>query len=73
MSNSTEISTSELRKLKGKALTRIDREQKVLHSGQYGVPRLVMNIALDFMEKYPTMSWGDALFAAQAYCDRTHG
>jgi hypothetical protein len=31
-----------------------------------------MNIALDFMEKHPHMSWPQAIFAAQAYFDRTH-
>ena len=63
---------SELRKLKGRALARIDREQKMLASGPLGTERLVLNIALDYMERHPGMTWSQAVFAAQAYCDRTH-
>ena len=64
--------TSDLRKLKGRALARIDREQKMLASGPLGAPRLVLNIALDYMERHPNMPWSEAVFAAQAYCDRAH-
>lgn len=66
------LTTSDIRKLKGRSLTRIDREQKMLASGPLGAERLVLNIALDFMERHPGMSWSQAVFAAQAYCDRTH-
>ncbi len=66
------LATSELRKLKGQALARIDREQKMLASGPLGPERLVLNIALDYMERHPGMPWSQAVFAAQAYCDRTH-
>jgi len=64
--------TSDLRKLKGRALARIDCEQKMLASGPLGLERLVLNIALDYMERHPGMSLSQAIFAAQAYCDRTH-
>ncbi|MEN3812050.1 hypothetical protein ABH309_05070 [Chromobacterium piscinae] len=66
------LATSELRKLKGRALARIDREQKMLASGPLGAERLVLNIALDYMERHPGMTWSQAVFAAQTYCDRTH-
>ena len=66
------LSTSDLRKHKGRALMRIDQEQKMLNSGSLGSERLIMNVALDYMERYPSMSYQDAIFAAQAYCDRTH-
>lgn len=65
-------SPSELRKLKGRTLARFDQEQKILSSGPLGAQRLIMNIALDFMEKHSDMTLEQALFAAQAYCDRTH-
>ena len=65
-------SPSHLRKLKGQTLSRFDSEQKMLSSGPLGTERLIMNIALDFMEKHPHMSWPQAIFAAQAYFDRTH-
>ena len=66
------LATSDLRKLKGRALARIDQEQKMLASGPLGAERLVLNIALDYMERYPGMSRSQAIFAAQAYCDRAH-
>lgn len=66
------LATAELRKLKGRTLARIDREQKVLASGPLGAERLILNVALDFMESHPGMSWSQAIFAAQAYCDRAH-
>ncbi len=66
------LATPELRKLKGRALARIDREQKMLASGPLGAERLVLNIALDYMECRPGMPWNQAVFAAQAYCDRAH-
>lgn len=66
------LPTLELRKLKGRALTRIDNEQKMLTSGPLGTERLVLNIALDYMERHPSMSLSEAIFAAQAYCDRAH-
>jgi hypothetical protein len=66
------LPTSELRKLKGRSLTRIDREQKMLASGPLGAERLVLNIAVDYMERHPGMPWSNAVFAAQAYCDRAH-
>jgi hypothetical protein len=62
----------ELRKLKGRALTRLDSEQKMLASGPRGAERLVLNIAVDYMERHPSMSWSQAVFAARAYCDRAH-
>ena len=46
-------SPSHLRKLKGQTLSRFDSEQKMLSSGPLGTERLIMNIALDFMEKHP--------------------
>lgn len=66
------LTTPDIRKLKGRSLTRIDREQKMLTSGSLGAERLILNIALDYMERHPGMSWNHAIFAAQAYCDRTH-
>ena len=62
----------ELRKLKGRALTRLDSEQKMMASGPLGAERLVVNIAVDYMERHPGMSWSQAVFAASAYCDRAH-
>jgi len=73
MSRNTKLTIQQSRRLKGEALTRIDREQKMLESGRLGVPRLVMNIALDFQEKYPNMTWEEALQAAFGYVDRTFG
>ncbi len=35
--------------------------------------RLVMNIALDFQEKYPSMTDEQAMTAALGYCERTYG
>lgn len=72
MSNLIPRSTLDHRKQKGRALARLDREQKMLSSGTLGTQRLLMNIALDYMEKHPAMNWEQALFAAQAYCDRAH-
>jgi hypothetical protein len=69
---SSPLATPELRKLKGRALTRIDSEQKMLASGPLGAERLVLNIALDYMERHSGMSLKDAVFAAEAYCDRAH-
>lgn len=66
------LATSDLRKLKGRTLSRIDSEQKMLASGPLGAERLVFNIALDYMERHPGMTWSQAVFAAQAYCDRAH-
>ncbi|KAB8042288.1 hypothetical protein [Janthinobacterium aquaticum] len=66
------LTTPELRKLKGRALARIDSEQKMLASGSLGAERLVLNIALDYMERHPGMPLSEAVFAAQAYCDRAH-
>lgn len=66
------LATSDLRKLKGRTLSRIDSEQKMLASGPLGAERLVLNIALDYMERHPGMTWSLAVFAAQAYCDRAH-
>lgn len=66
------LATSDLRKLKGRTLSRIDSEQKMLASGPLGADRLVLNIALDYMERHPGMTWSQAVFAAQAYCDRAH-
>lgn len=65
-------SPSELRKLKGRTLARFDQEQKTLSSGPLGAQRLILNIALDFMEKHSNMTWEQALFAAKAYFDCTH-
>lgn len=72
MSNLVPRSTPEHRKQKGRALARLDREQKMLSSGPLGAQRLLVNIALDYMEKHPNMNREQALFAAQAYCDRAH-
>ena len=66
------LATSDLRKLKGRTLSRIDSEQKMLASGPLGADRLVLNIALDYMERHPGMTWSQAVFAARAYCDRAH-
>lgn len=73
MSSNTKLTIHQSRRLKGKALARIDREQKMLESGRLGASRLVMNIALDFQEKYPNMTWEEALLAARGYVDRTFG
>lgn len=72
MSEKNDLTISSNRKQKGKALARIDREHKMFESGPLGAQRLVMNIALDFMEKHPFMTWEQALAAAWGYCDRTH-
>ncbi|OWQ77994.1 hypothetical protein CEE63_03010 [Stenotrophomonas maltophilia] len=64
--------TSERRKHKGRTLARIDSEQKMLASGPLGPERLVLNIAIDYMERHPGMTFSQAVFAAQAYCDRAH-
>ncbi|MEE1932869.1 hypothetical protein V0R50_06530 [Pseudomonas sp. 148P] len=66
------LSTPQLRRLKGRALARIDHEQKMLVSGPLGAERLILNIALDYMERHPSMSREQAIFAAQAYFDRAH-
>ncbi len=66
------LATPDLRKLKGRSLVRLDQEQKMLGSGPLGAERLLMNIALDYMERYPDMSWSEAIFGAQAYFDRAH-
>lgn len=60
-------------KHKGKTLTRIDSEQKMRTSGPLGDQRLLVNIALDFMEKHQNMTFEQAMFAAKAYCDRMYG
>ncbi|ELB2070542.1 hypothetical protein QN000_001051 [Vibrio parahaemolyticus] len=72
MSNIIPHNTSESRKHKGKTLARIDSEQKMRASGPLGDQRLLMNIALDFMEKHQNMTFEQAMFAAQAYCDRMY-
>ncbi|CQH23726.1 TPA: hypothetical protein ACPZMO_001451 [Yersinia enterocolitica] len=72
MSTKTDLTTPNLRKIKGRNLARLDNEQKMLSSGPLGEQRLILNIALDFMEKHPHMSWNEACFAAGAYYDRTH-
>ncbi|HFF6191679.1 TPA: hypothetical protein ACGCHN_004314 [Stenotrophomonas maltophilia] len=66
------LATPERRKHKGRTLARIDSEQKMLASGPLGLERLVLNIAIDYMERHPGMSFDQAVFAAQAYCDRAH-
>jgi hypothetical protein len=66
------LATSERRKHKGRTLARTDSEQKMLASGRLGPERLILNIAIDYMERHPGMSFGQAVFAAQAYCDRAH-
>lgn len=66
------LPASDLRKKKGRALAQIDREQKMLGSGPLGSQRLLLNIALDYMERHQGMSFDQALFAAHAYCDRVH-
>ncbi|QHP57762.1 hypothetical protein [Pectobacterium carotovorum] len=72
MSHKLNLSAYSNRKHKGQILARFDQERKMLESGSLGVQRLMMNIALDFMEKNPTMTWEQALAAAWGYCDRTH-
>ena len=69
----TPYTGTDLRKHKGRTLARIDREQQMLNSGPLGAERLVLNIAIDFMERHPGMNMEQAIFAAQAYCDRAHG
>lgn len=72
MSNSlVPLTPAQSRKLKGRTLSRIDREHKMLTSGPLGIDRLILNIALDFMEMYPNMTQAEAVFAAKAYCART--
>lgn len=66
------LPTFERRKHKGRTLARIDSEQKMLASGPLGRERLVLNIAIEYMERHPGMSFDQAVFAAQAYCDRAH-
>lgn len=72
MSDNSNLPVPASRKLKGRALTRIDKEQKMINSGPLGAERLIFNVALDFMEKHPGMPWEQALVAAIGYCDRTH-
>ncbi|MFE4109431.1 hypothetical protein [Kosakonia sp. YIM B13611] len=72
MSDKTNLSVPVSRKLKGRALSRIDQEQKMISSGPLGKERLILNIALDFMEKHPGMSLEHAMIASVGYCDRTH-
>ncbi|TIK64139.1 hypothetical protein E4416_17170 [Stenotrophomonas maltophilia] len=69
---SSALATSERRKHKGRTLARIDSEQRMLASGPLGPERLILNIAIDYMERHPGMSFGQAVVAAQAYCDRAH-
>lgn len=73
MSSNNNLTVQQSRRIKGQALARIDREQKMLHSGTQGPKRLVMNIALDFQEKYPSMTDEQAMTAALGYCERTYG
>ena len=73
MSTSTNLTTFQSRKVKGQTLTKIDREQKILNSGPLGSQRLLLNIALDFMEKYPQMTFEQAQRAAFGYCDQIYG
>lgn len=67
------VTTAERSQHKGRTLARVDSEQKMLASGPLGAERLVINIALDFMESYPGLSADQAVFAAQAYCARAYG
>ncbi|RCW75201.1 hypothetical protein DET61_101196 [Marinobacter nauticus] len=60
------------RKNKGQLLKQYDREQKMIDSGPLGVKRLVANIAIDFQEQIPGLSWDDAFKMALGYCQRTH-
>lgn len=60
------------RKNKGQVLKRYDHERKVINSGPLGDKRLVVNIAIDFQEQIPGLSWDDALKMALGYCQRTH-
>jgi len=73
MSSNQNLSTLQSRQLKGQSLARIDREQKILNSGPLGSQRLLINIAIDFMEKYPQMTYEQAIIAAFGYCDHTYG
>ncbi len=72
MSDKPKFPVPASRKIKGRALTRIDQEQKMINSGSLGSERLLINVAFDFMEKHPGMSWEQALVAAMGYCERTH-
>jgi hypothetical protein len=72
MSNILPSSTA-IRKQKGRMLAQFDAEQKMLNSGPLGSNRLLINVAIDFQEKYPHMSWEDCLRLAYGYCDRVHG
>jgi hypothetical protein len=72
MSDIKNLPSTNLRKTKGRILARVDAEQKMLNSGPLGASRLIMNIAFDFMEKHPGLTWEEALLGAHAYFDRTH-
>lgn len=60
------------RKSKGQVLKQYDRERKVIDSGPRGTQRLLVNIAIDFQEQIPGLSWDDALKMALGYCQRIH-
>lgn len=72
MKNQLIPSRAGLFKQKGRNLARFDKEQKMIASGSLGLPRLVINTALDLMEKYPGMPYDQAVVAAWGYCDITH-
>ncbi|ODQ00620.1 hypothetical protein [Salinivibrio sp. SS2] len=61
------------RKRKGQALKQIDRDLRTIDSGRLGSQRLVINIALDFQEEFPNLSWDDAIKMAIGYYQRIYG
>jgi hypothetical protein len=77
MDNPTTTSTLPLkvsqRKRKGKILKQIDRDLQVIGSGPLGAKRLIINIAIDFQESDPSLSWEDAGKMACGYFQRLHG
>lgn len=61
------------RKQKGRILKQIDSDLQMLGSGSLGVKRLILNIAIDFQESDPGLSWDDAGRMAYGYFKRVYG
>jgi hypothetical protein len=60
------------RKKKGQLLKQVDLENRTIESGPLGETRLILNIALDFQEQFPGLSWDDAGKMAIGYYQRVH-
>lgn len=71
--SSSLLTLSTQRKLKGRVLKQIDADLQILGSGSLGVKRLILNIAIDFQESDPALSWDDAGRMAYGYFKRVYG